>query len=27
VMLVASFVVLLFVNRLQRWSTSRTGGE
>jgi sulfate/thiosulfate transport system permease protein len=27
VMLVASFVVLLLVNRLQRWSTSRTGGE
>ncbi len=27
VMLVASFVVLLLVNRLQRWSTSRAGGE
>jgi sulfate transport system permease protein len=27
VMLVASFVVLLLVNRLQRWSSSRTGGE
>jgi sulfate/thiosulfate transport system permease protein len=27
VMLVASFVVLLLVNRLQRWSTSRTGAE
>jgi sulfate/thiosulfate transport system permease protein len=27
VMLVASFVVLLLVNRLQRWTTSRTGGE
>lgn len=27
VMLVASFVVLLLVNRLQRWSTNRTGGE
>jgi sulfate transport system permease protein len=27
VMLVASFAVLLLVNRLQRWSTSRTEGE